>query len=78
VRVGSGATTAFWQDSWLPLGTIDRCFSELFSHCISPRVLVASVLLDGGLDRDLVPHLSTTVALQHASLLDILVGVVLT
>lgn len=77
VRVGDGRTTAFWLDAWLPGGALSLRMASLFSHTTMPDVSVAHVLRCG-IDGVLVPLLNHAGVRDHALLLPIIEGVVVT
>lgn len=47
VDLRDGASTSFWEDSWLPDGPLAKILPALHSHAIRPVVPLRTVLQQG-------------------------------
>lgn len=66
VCLGDGRRSAFWLDSWCPLGSLASAMPELHSHCTDSSATAASSAAP--LDSFLVPRLSATAQRQRSKL----------
>jgi hypothetical protein len=71
VCVRDGASTSFWEDSWLPDAPLAELLPALYSHVVRAELSVRSVLQDG-IDIHLQPRLTRVGAAERGKLDELL------
>lgn len=67
VQLWDSTRMSFWEDSWLPEGSLTEFLRDLYSHATRPKLSVQMVL-QNSIDTHLQPRLTRAGTADHAKL----------